>query len=145
MNVPAKSEYGLQALMHLAEHGAQGLIPAREIAASGGIPVKYLEQILKHLGDGGLVEGHVGAGGGYRLTRPARFITAGEAIRLLDERLGLGETGGPGSRKSVLPGDALGQLWARVEEGIQAVVDVVTIADLCAWRREARETARTAS
>lgn len=143
MNVPAKSEYGLQALMHLVEHGGQGLIPAREIAASAGIPVKYLEQILKLLGDGGLVEGQVGAGGGYRLTRPARFITAGEAIRLLDERLGLGDAAPSGRRNAA--DDALGRLWARVAEGIQSVVDAVTIADLCQWRRGERDAARTAS
>ena len=70
MNVSAKSEYGLRALIVLADRASEGLVPARQIAESCEVPIKYLEQILKALRDGGLVEGQVGAAGGYRLTRP---------------------------------------------------------------------------
>ena len=93
MNVSAKSEYGLRALVHLHRAGLSGLTPAREIAGACGVPLKYLEQILRVLKDGGLVEAQVGIAGGYRLSRPGSLITAGEAIRLLDERLGLGSVG----------------------------------------------------
>ncbi|HEY7524678.1 MAG TPA: Rrf2 family transcriptional regulator [Candidatus Limnocylindrales bacterium] len=126
MNVSAKSEYGLRALVHLHREGLSGMTPAREIAAACGVPRKYLEQILHVLKDGGLVEAQVGIAGGYRLTRPGSLITAGEAIRLLDERLGLGSgaaLGGP-------VGDGLVLLWERIESAIKGVVDTTTIADL---------------
>ena len=126
MNVSAKSEYGLRALVHLHRAGFSGLTPAREIAASCGVPLKYLEQILRVLKDGGLVEAQVGIAGGYRLVRPGSLITAGEAIRLLDERLGLGSGGTSG-----LPAaDGLGLLWERIESAIRGVADTTTIADL---------------
>ena len=126
MNVSAKSEYGLRALVHLHRAGLAGMTPAREIAAACGVPLKYLEQILRVLKDGGLVEAQVGIAGGYRLRRPGSLMTAGEAIRLLDERLGLGsgvERGGPAA-------DGLGLLWERIESAIKGVVDTTTIADL---------------
>lgn len=126
MNVSAKSEYGLRALVHLHRAGLSGLTPAREIAASCGVPLKYLEQILHVLKDGGLVEAQVGIAGGYRLCRPGPLITAGEAIRLLDERLGLGSGATPGSS----PADGLGLLWERIDTAIRGVVDTTTIADL---------------
>ena len=127
MNVSAKSEYGLQALVHLHGAGlAGGLTPAREIAAACGVPLKYLEQILQLLKDGGLVEAQVGIGGGYRLTRPGSLITAGEAIRLLDERLGLGAS----ASAEAPPADGLALLWGRIDAAIRGVVDTTTIADL---------------
>jgi Rrf2 family protein len=127
MNVSAKSEYGLRALVHLARHAREGLTPAREIAADCGVPIKYLEQILAVLREGGLVEAQVGSAGGYRLARPASFMTAGEAIRLLDERLGLADP--PAAKLGI---DPVRDLWARIEAAIHTVVDDVTIADLAA-------------
>ncbi|HKY60420.1 MAG TPA: Rrf2 family transcriptional regulator [Gemmatimonadota bacterium] len=126
MNVSAKSEYGLRALVHLHRAGTSRMTPAREIGAVCGVPLKYLEQILRVLKDGGLVEAQVGIAGGYRLSRPGSLITAGEAIRLLDERLGLGSRSAGGAPAS----DGLGLLWERVESAIKGVVDTTTIADL---------------
>ncbi|HET6362040.1 MAG TPA: Rrf2 family transcriptional regulator [Gemmatimonadota bacterium] len=126
MNVSAKSEYGLRALVHLHRTGLSGMTPAREIAGACGVPLKYLEQILRVLKDGGLVEAQVGIAGGYRLSRPGSLITAGEAIRLLDERLGLGSRGTAGPPAT----DGLGLLWDRIESAIRGVVDTTTIADL---------------
>lgn len=140
MNVSAKSEYGLRALIHLARHAGEGLIPAREIAASCGVPIKYLEQILGVLREGRIVGAQVGSAGGYRLARPARFISAGEAIRLLDERLGLGEPLPAGSRTD----DPVQHLWRRVEAAILAVIDDVSIEDLALTAATGRARERTA-
>jgi Rrf2 family protein len=115
------------------------MTPAREIAAASGVPLKYLEQILRVLKDGGLVEAQVGTAGGYRLSRPGSLITAGEAIRLLDERLGLA------SRAAGIPAvDGLGLLWERIESAIRGVVDTTTIADL-AFAFPSTDRARAAS
>lgn len=126
MNVSAKSEYGLRTLVHLHRVGLAELTPAREIAAACGVPIKYLEQILRVLKDGGLVEAQVGIAGGYRLSRPGSLVTAGEAIRLLDERLGLGSRAAADTPAA----DGLGLLWERIETAIKGVVDTTTIADL---------------
>ena len=117
----------MRALMHLARRRHEGLVPAREIAEASQVPVKYLEQILKVLRDGGLVEGQVGVAGGYRLTRDPHLISAGEAVRLLDGRLGLGT---PAPDRT--PGDPLAELWRRADEAVAAVLDAVTVADLAA-------------
>ena len=133
MNVSTRSEYGLRAMIHLARNRDRGLVPAREIAASWHVPVKYLEQILKSLREAGLVEGQVGAGGGYRLGRPPEFITAGQVIRVLDGRLA--PMGCVSSHQYVPcefePTCGLKTLWARTRAAILAVLDHTTIADVC--------------
>ena len=133
MNVSTKSEYGLRALIYLASHNRVEAIPAREIAEQWHVPIKYLEQILKTLKEGGLIESQLGLGGGYRLTRPATLITAGEVIRLLDGRLS------PVGCVSTYdyepcefePACGLKMLWARTRAAVVGVLDQTTIADLC--------------
>jgi Rrf2 family protein len=133
MNVSTKSEYGLRALIYLASHAEREAIPAREIAEKWNGPVKYLEQILKTLKEAGFISGQVGIGGGYRLTRPATLITAGEVIRALDGRLA------PMGCVSTYeyepcefePACGLKSLWSRARAAIVGVLDQTTIADLC--------------
>jgi Rrf2 family protein len=133
MNVSTKSEYGLRALIYLATYAEREAIPAREIAEKWNVPVKYLEQILKTLKESGFISGQVGIGGGYRLTRPATLITAGEVIRALDGRLA------PMGCVSTYeyepcefePACGLKSLWARARAALVGVLDQTTIADLC--------------
>jgi Rrf2 family protein len=133
MNVSTKSEYGLRALIYLASNSEREAIPAREIAEKWNVPVKYLEQILKTLKEAGLVVSQMGLNGGYRLTRPATLITAGEVIRTLDGRL---SPMGCVSSYDYEPCEfesacGLKTLWARARAALVGVLDQTSIADLC--------------
>ncbi|MFN7949184.1 MAG: Rrf2 family transcriptional regulator [Blastocatellia bacterium] len=133
MNISTRSEYGLRALIYLATHSERDTIPAREIAEQWRVPVKYLEQILKTLKEAGLIYGQVGIGGGYRLTRPATLITAGEVIRALDGRIA---PMGCVSSYDYEPCEfetacGLKTLWARARAALVGVLDQTTVADLC--------------
>ncbi|MBX3280070.1 MAG: Rrf2 family transcriptional regulator [Acidobacteria bacterium] len=133
MNVSTKSEYGLRALIYLAGHSAREAVPAREIAEKWRVPIKYLEQILKTLRDGGFITAQVGVGGGYRLSRPATLITAGEVIRLLDGRIApMGCVSSSHYEPCEFEPDCgLKTLWARARAALVGVLDQTTIADLC--------------
>ena len=132
MNVSTKSEYGLRALIYLATSQGGKAVPAREIAERWKVPLKYLEQILKTLKEAGLVEGQVGVGGGYRLSRPASLLTARAVIRTLDGRIA------PMGCVSAYdydpcefePACGLKTLWARTRAAMLSVLDQTTIADL---------------
>ena len=68
----------------------------QELAEVGGIPVKFLEQILLQLKNGGLLKSKRGVGGGYQLNREARSISVGDVIEAIDGdlcSLGSGEPG----------------------------------------------------
>lgn len=133
MNISTRSEYGLRALIYLATHSEREAVPAREIAEQWRVPVKYLEQILKALKEAGLIYGQVGIGGGYRLTRPATLITAGEVIRVLDGRIApMGCVSSYDYEPCEFePSCGLKMLWARARAALVGVLDQTTIADLC--------------
>jgi Rrf2 family protein len=89
MKISKRGEYGLRAMIDLAEASASAENPAlvvqiREIAERQNIPAKFLEQILLGLKNAGLLHSKMGIGGGYYLARPAGEITLGQIIRVLD-------------------------------------------------------------
>jgi len=84
MRLTAKSEYGVQALVFLAEKAGEGPVSAREIAEEQRIPIKFLEQLLVTLRKSGFVSAQRGAHGGFVLGRSAGDITVLEVVEALE-------------------------------------------------------------
>lgn len=87
MKLTTKSEYTLLALLHLARRQGEGYVKIEEICAAGGIPKKYLELLFSVLRQNRYIQTKRGAGGGYRLARPAERISVAEIVRLMDGAL----------------------------------------------------------
>ena len=93
MKVSTRVEYGMLALTDIALHSGNGSsVSVPEIAERQGISQKYLEQILTHLKQAGLIRAQKGLRGGYALTRPADRIRLSEILNALDNSI-LEETG----------------------------------------------------
>lgn len=91
MKLSKRTEYGLQAVVRLAQLPPRRYVQARDLAEQGDIPSKFLESILLALRRGGFLESKVGSGGGYRLTRLPQDICLGDLIRRLEGRLTINE------------------------------------------------------
>lgn len=88
MRLSKRGEYGLRAMISLAEPAKKGDAPAmlqiKDISQREQISPKFLEQILLTLKNAGLLHSKMGVGGGYYLARPASEITLGQIFRILD-------------------------------------------------------------
>jgi Rrf2 family protein len=88
MRLSKRGEYGLRAMISMAEHAATSSSPVmmqiKEISQREQISPKFLEQILLTLKNAGLLHSKMGVGGGYYLARPASEITLGQIFRVLD-------------------------------------------------------------
>ena len=87
MRLSKRGEYGLRAMIVLAEPVEKNAIPVvqiKEIAQREQISAKFLEQILLALKNAGLLHSKMGVGGGYYLARPPSEITLGQIFRVLD-------------------------------------------------------------
>jgi len=86
MKLSKRGEYGLRALIDigLAHELGRDLLQLSELAESEKIPVKFLEQIVLDLRQGGFLTSARGKYGGYRLAKPAKDIVIGQIIRYLD-------------------------------------------------------------
>jgi Rrf2 family protein len=79
-----KARYALRALYVLANDEARGPVLIAELAERERIPHKFLELILLELRNAGILRSKKGKGGGYSLARPAREVTLGQVIRVVD-------------------------------------------------------------
>ena len=98
MKVSTRVEYGMLALTDIAIYAESGgSVSAPDIAEREGISQKYLEQILTHLKQAGLIRAQKGLRGGYTLSRPADRITIADVLNALDKSI-LEAQGVPGDR-----------------------------------------------
>ncbi|MCL2530135.1 MAG: Rrf2 family transcriptional regulator [Coriobacteriia bacterium] len=81
MKASSKARYALYLMIDVTRHQATGPVPLREVSIRQNISLKYLEQIASHLSKFGYLESVRGAQGGYKLSRSAASISAGEIMR----------------------------------------------------------------
>ena len=84
MKLSTKGRYGLRALVDLAVNSREEAVCIQSIADRQNISESYLEQLMRLLRKAGLVQSVRGAGGGYRLARPADSISVGDVLRALE-------------------------------------------------------------
>ena len=139
MRLSKRGEYGLRAMIHLAN--AQKLHPdemvqIKAISEQEKIPAKYLEQILLALKNAGLMNSRMGIGGGYYLARPPEQITLGQIIRVLDgplapircvSQMAYEPCGCPDERTC-----GLRMVMGDVRDAITRILDGTTLADVIA-------------
>ena len=85
MKLSTKGRYGLRALIDLALYSENETVSIASISARQNISESYLEQLIAKLRKAGLVTSVRGAGGGYKLAKPASEISVGDILRAVDE------------------------------------------------------------
>jgi Rrf2 family protein len=134
MQLLAQEEYGLRCLLQVARHEGARPLTIPEIAQGEGLSTEYAGKLLRALRQGGLVRSTRGAGGGYRLARPAAEITPWDVIQALGGSF-FPETfceHHPGQLRDCVhtTGCSIRALWRRVEAAVRDVLSRVTLADL---------------
>ncbi|MGD9885053.1 MAG: Rrf2 family transcriptional regulator [Reyranella sp.] len=85
MRLTAFTDYGLRALQRLAGEPDR-LFTTDEIAREFVISRHHLVKVIRELADAGFIRTLRGAGGGFRLARPAEEISLGAVVRQLEAR-----------------------------------------------------------
>jgi Rrf2 family protein len=125
-----KVDYGVRALVELAQHNDETPLPTSEIASRQSIPEPYLDQVLAVLQKFGFVRSRRGPQGGHTLARNPNDISLGMVVGTLEG------TGGPllciehPSECTLSAACAQREVWQTVEATVQNVLDTTTIADL---------------
>src|SRR5213595_42801 len=107
-----------------------GPLKAERIAQAQEIPLKFLENIMTDLRQGGLVRSQRGAEGGYWLARPAAEITLAEVIRAVEGPLANVRGVRPESIEYAGSATPLRDVWVAVRASLRSVLEEVTLADV---------------
>lgn len=129
MQISAKTDYAVRALLTLASHGNE-LVKIDTVIADQGMPRKFVEAILGELRRAGIVRSQRGSEGGYGLARPAAQITLGSVLRAVDGPLA--EVRGLRPHETEYTGVAehLPEVWVAVRSSLRRVLDETTVADV---------------
>ena len=132
MNIPAKVDYALRALLEMAALGAP--VSGERLAEAQGIPTKFLSAILNDLRRAGLVSSQRGTDGGYWLARPPDQICPADVIRALDGPIAA--VRGVAPEETAYHGAAthLTEVWIAARASLRRVLEEVTLADIVAGR-----------
>lgn len=132
VRISAKTDYAVRAAVELAATGDEHPVKSERIATAQGIPLRFLENILVQLRQGGIVVSRRGADGGYKLAQPAEEITVADVIRAIDGPLAA--VSGERPEQLDFPGAAapLRDVWVAVRASLRDVLEHVTLADLAA-------------
>ena len=130
MHISQKCQYSLRAVFELARRYDQGRVKIAEIAECQAIPVRFLEQILAQLRQGGFVESRRGSAGGYLLARSPSDVSVGDIVRFIE-----GPFGPVKCTNEVTDCPLTGEcvflpMWERAREAMASVYDTTTFQDL---------------
>ncbi|AJD31205.1 MULTISPECIES: RrF2 family transcriptional regulator [Clostridium] len=129
MKISTKGKYGIKAIIDLAINSTEEAVTLKSISERQNISEGYLEQIFSLLRKNNLIKGIKGAQGGYVLEKDSAHITVGEILRSLEGDLSVVELNDDylnnRMEKSIKT-----NLWDRINESIERVVDSITLEDL---------------
>ncbi len=130
MQLSKRTQYGIRAMVCLAENYNRGYLQTRELAAREGIPSKFLEAILASLARARFLTSKIGATGGYRLQHAPEDVPVSEIVlrlegrRMTDEPEALAATGNT-------PGEiGVSLIHTQLTVSLQRVLKSITLADL---------------
>jgi Rrf2 family transcriptional regulator, cysteine metabolism repressor len=132
LRISSRGDYGIRALLVLAEKYGDEPVQSHEIAAEAGIPEAYLNQLLISLRRAGLIRSLRGPQGGHGLARHPSQITIAEAVEALEGPLAPVDclNGNDKQRCSLSYACVLQPVWTKVQEATQSILSSVTMEDL---------------
>jgi len=122
MRVSQRLDYTLRTLVEVARAGG-GPVAVGDLAESMGLPRRFAEQQMTTLAKHAIVTCKRGAGGGCSLARPAEEITVRDVVRAIQ---------GAVVDVPQNAGSAVAEMWARMADGLDGVLESETLADLAA-------------
>ena len=134
MKLSKKAEYALRALVAMGRAHQGTNFSIQDLAKSESIPLKFLEQILLALKNGGMLRSKRGVGGGYQLVVEPANISLGEVVTLIDGPFDpipcVNAVGKPtvACECGVLGGCALGQTLAELRDDVARWLSEQTVA-----------------
>ena len=130
MHIPMRVDYGVRALVDLAQHGEDGPVRATDVARRKVIPEPYLVQLLHALNKSGMVRSQRGPQGGHSLAMDASEIRLSMVMDCLEGSDSMVMCLNNAQSCIHVPSCAQRDVWRAVQEAIYSILDSTSIADL---------------
>ncbi len=130
MKVSMRGDYGIRALVDLAQNYGTGTIQSSDIAERQHIPGPYLDQLLTVLRKAGFINSRRGPQGGHELAKEPSQITLAEVVESLEGSIA--SIGCLDGSMDCYFSTSCGQqeIWATIAANTKSILEATTIAAL---------------
>ncbi len=136
MRIPMKVDYGVRALVDLAQHRDSGPIQTGEIASRQYSPKPYLDQVLTTLNKFGFIRSRRGPNGGHVLARSPEEISIGDVMAVLEGRSAPLDCIEEPAECTLSAVCAQREIWRDAEAAIQLLLNTTSVAGLASRQRD---------
>ena len=136
MKVSTQGDYGVRALVELANHYGEGPMQSSIIAARQEVPEPYLDQLLTTLRRAGFIRSVRGPQGGHALIRAPDEVKLSEVMEALEGSLAPIACVDDPESCTKSGGCVQRDVWEQVRDATRAILENVTIGDLAEKERE---------
>lgn len=133
IKVPLKLTYGILVALELAMRYGATPVQAKVIARRQSIPIRFIEQVLQALKQGGIVDSLRGAQGGYSLKKAPSDFSLADIVEAMNGTLesDVRQLSTNGQPKRPIHHEALlSTIWDRVRQAELEVLNSVTLQTL---------------
>ena len=127
MIITRKGDYGLRAILYLAQQPPGKLSSIKEISRAMEVPMVFLSKVMKLFVEKGYVISKRGISGGYMLAKPPYAITLREVIEAIEGPLSINKCllkRNPCGRK---PKCVASPVWEKIQKNLLNEMDHYTI------------------
>ncbi len=141
MKVSMRGDYGIRALVDLAEHYGEGPVQSKEIAERQFIPEPYLDQLLTLLRKAGFINSRRGPQGGHILAKDPENLALAEVFQVLE-----GSTAVIGCLDGTIECELSGrcgqqEVWQELTDASQRLLAATSIGQLVDRQRQLKQRA----
>ncbi len=132
LRITKETDYGILLLGRMTSGDSGEIHNARELADASGISSAMVAKILRHLVRGGILISTRGAGGGYRLGRPADRISIADVIRAIEGPISLVQCGSDPGACEHEQGCPSRHNWNRINQLVEDALERIPVLEMVA-------------
>jgi FeS assembly SUF system regulator len=131
MRLSSLADYAVVMMAAAARHCGQAQINAGQLAEETGIPLPTVQKLVSKLSAAGLLRSVRGAGGGFKLARPAAAVSLADVIEAIEGPIAMTSCVETGKHDCALEGSCKVQPhWAVVNGAVRGALAGVSLVSL---------------
>jgi FeS assembly SUF system regulator len=128
MRLSSLADYAVVMMSAAARHCGQAQINAGQLSEETGIPLPTVQKLVSKLSAAGLLRSVRGAGGGFKLARPAAAVSLADIIEAIEGPIAMTACVESGKHDCVLEGNCRTQAhWPMVNDAVRGALATITL------------------
>jgi FeS assembly SUF system regulator len=131
MRLSSLADYAVVMMSAAARHCGHAQINAGQLAEETGIPLPTVQKLVSKLSSAGLLRSARGAGGGFKLARPAAAVSLADIIEAIEGPIAMTSCVESGKHDCGLEGNCRVQAhWPMVNDAVRGALANINLTSL---------------